>query len=48
MQNQEAIFIDRDTDAGAEAGAARGKTQQIEGERLAAKDEALSKNCALN
>jgi hypothetical protein len=43
MQNQEVILIDRDTDAQAEAEAARGETQQIEGERLAAKDETLSK-----
>jgi hypothetical protein len=43
MQIQEVILIDTEAEAGAEAGAARGEAQQIEGERLAAEDETVSK-----
>ena len=41
--NKEVILIDSDADAGAEAGATRGDTQQIEGDRMAAEDKKGSK-----
>ena len=44
MQAKEVvILIDSDANAGAESGAASGEAQQIEGERLAAEAEKVSK-----
>ena len=42
MQTKEVILIDSDIDTGAEAEAARGDAQQIEGERQATYDKKVS------